>query len=212
MLRRHLGPDTGPSRGPWNGPDAALRKHLASESDTVQSKVSSGPRSDKPPKPTAQGRRKCWGGRIRFLPRLDCQFVCLDIRPDRRSMLRSSTKPHEDLLPCPNALGTPAEPIRGGVHDFGSRDDPQAALGEYLTVKDDLPARRPRRLRVQEMGGRSVRSRGSTHRSDMIAPVTASPPCCRGGPLRRRGSGRGLRRSRRSSGRGCGARRRPSSL
>lgn len=51
-------------------------------------------------------------------------------------------KPHPDYPLYAHACGKWAKKIRGTVHYFGTWDDPQKALTDYLAVKDDLLAGR----------------------------------------------------------------------
>ena len=54
-------------------------------------------------------------------------------------------KPHKDFPLFPHRNGQWAKKVRGKLHYFGAWADPEAAIGEWLRVKDDLLAgREPR--------------------------------------------------------------------
>ena len=55
---------------------------------------------------------------------------------------RKPRKPRPDFALFAHANGQWAKKIRGRLHDFGSWSDPEAALQEYLRIKDDLQAGR----------------------------------------------------------------------
>lgn len=63
---------------------------------------------------------------------------------DSTSKVRSEkpTKPHPDFPLYPHPCGQWAKTVRGRKYYFGSWDDPQAAIDEWLRVKDDLIAGR----------------------------------------------------------------------
>jgi hypothetical protein len=72
------------------------------------------------------------GALNRYLAEVKPSNLPLESVPDK------PPKPHPDYPLYAHASGKWAKKIRGRVHYFGTRDDPQRALEEYLAVKDVL--------------------------------------------------------------------------
>jgi integrase len=64
------------------------------------------------------------------------------VKSKRFAPKNKPSKPHADFPLCAHNNGTWCKKIRGRIFYFGTWDDPQAALNEYLDVKDDLLAGR----------------------------------------------------------------------
>lgn len=72
-------------------------------------------------------------------------------KPPPQRTKKQSVKPNPDFPLFQHATGRWAKKIRGRLHYFGPSDEPQAALEEWLRVKDDLLAGRPRPGKVNDL-------------------------------------------------------------
>src|SRR5262249_10249639 len=87
------------------------------------------------------------------------------------------SKPHPDFPLFPHATGRWAKKIRGKLHYFGPRADPDAALTKYLDQKDALHAgRKPKSdteaLTVKELANHFLSTKQALVNTGELSPRT----------------------------------------
>src|SRR6516162_45415 len=86
-------------------------------------------------------------------------------------------KPYPDFPLFPHAAGVWAKKIRGKLHYFGPRDDPDGALKKYLEQKDDLHAGRtprpdPGELTVKGLANAFLTAKDTLMKAGELSPRT----------------------------------------